>query len=314
MARRPGKPVPFVPVIDADVRRWYQSDSLWQSHSDLYDADQVLIIPGPVAVAGITTVDEPVAHLLDRFETSVAEALAAVAPVAADVRDIAGFRLGQNAATPAAGPEALLAAALAAPTWTWLGASRPNPVHRIGPADEWSILGATATWSAGGPETASLTAQPDRSLALTLDWPDLGLPGDGELVLPVEVAVHAGVVTFAVTEASLATAGSGLLSMFAGGTGGPTSQRDVAAAHAATVGAAGALPDRVMSVLWPHVFAGLADAGLASSLFDLVHLRHEIRTPVGGLRRRCRGQRSRSSPGPMAAWSSRSSPMRAPRP
>ena len=31
-----------------------------------------------------------------------------------------------------------------------------------------------------------------------------------------------------------------------------------------------------MSALWPHVFARLADAGLASSMFDLVHLRHEI--------------------------------------
>ena len=135
---------------------------------------------------------------------------------------------------------------------------------------------AIATWSSGEAETATLTAQPDRSLALTLDWPDLGLPGDGELVLPVEMTTHAGVVTFAVTEASLEAAGSGLLTMFAGGTEGPTSVQDVAAAHAATVGAAGALPDRVMSALWPHVFARLADAGLASSMFDLVHLRHEI--------------------------------------
>jgi fatty acid synthase len=280
--RAPGKPVPFVPVIDADVRRWYQSDSLWQSHSDLYEADQVLIIPGPVAVSGITTVDEPVAHLLDRFETSVAQALAAVDPVAADARDMADFRLGQNPAAPASGPEALLAAALEAPTWTWMGASRPNPLHRIGAADEWSILGPIATWSSGEAETAMLTAQPDRSLALTLDWPDLGLPGDGELVLPVEVATHAGVITFAITEASLEAAGAGLLVMFAGGTEGPTSAADVAAAHAATVGAAGALPDRVMSALWPHVFAGLADAGLASSMFDLVHLRHEITQSATG--------------------------------
>ena len=281
VARRPGKPVPFVPVIDGDVRRWYQSDSLWQSHSDLYDADQVLIIPGPVAVSGITTVDEPVAHLLDRFETSVAQALAALDPVGADVRDMADFRLGQNPAAPASGPEALLAAALAAPTWIWMGASRPNPLHRIGAADQWSILGAIAAWSSGEAETATLTVQPDRSLSLTLDWPDLGLPGDGELVLPVEVAAHSGVVTFEVTEASLETAGAGLLTMFAGGTEGPTSVQDVAAAHAATVGAAGDLPDRMMSALWPHVFARLADAGLASSMFDLVHLRHEITVSSG---------------------------------
>jgi hypothetical protein len=65
-----------------------------------------------------------------------------------------------------------------------------------------------------------------------------------------------------------------------GGTEGPTSPAEVAAAHAATVGAAGALPDRVMSSLWPHVFTGLAEAGLASSRFDLVHLSHEILAQV----------------------------------
>src|SRR5699024_10346374 len=41
-----GKPVPFVPVIDADVRRWWRSDSLWQAHDDRYGADEVCVIPG----------------------------------------------------------------------------------------------------------------------------------------------------------------------------------------------------------------------------------------------------------------------------
>ena len=45
-ARRSGKPVNFVPVIDKDVRRWWRSDSLWQAHDARYDADQVCIIPG----------------------------------------------------------------------------------------------------------------------------------------------------------------------------------------------------------------------------------------------------------------------------
>ena len=189
VCRQPGKPIPFVPVIDADVRRWYQSDSLWQSHSDLYDADQVLIIPGPTAVAGITTVDEPVAHLLDRFETAVAESIGAPAE---DPADVASFRLGLGPATPAAGPEALLGAALAARTWLWLGAARSNPLHRIGAADEWTVIGEAATWSAGGDEAAVLSVQGDRTLALTITWPDLGLAGDGSLVLPVAVATHAG--------------------------------------------------------------------------------------------------------------------------
>ena len=63
-----GKPVNFVPVIDKDVRRWWRSDSLWQAHDARYTADQVCIIPGTAAVAGITRVDEPVGELLDRFE------------------------------------------------------------------------------------------------------------------------------------------------------------------------------------------------------------------------------------------------------
>jgi len=64
---RAGKPVNFVPAIDGDVRRWYKSDALWQSHDDRYDADQVLVIPGPEAVQGITTIDEPIGAMLGRF-------------------------------------------------------------------------------------------------------------------------------------------------------------------------------------------------------------------------------------------------------
>ena len=73
-----GKPVNFVPVIDKDVRRWWRSDSLWQAHDARYDADQVCIIPGTAAVAGITRMDEPVGELLDRFEqAAIDEVLAA---------------------------------------------------------------------------------------------------------------------------------------------------------------------------------------------------------------------------------------------
>lgn len=83
---RPGKPVPFVPVIDADVRRWYKADSLWQSHDDRFDAQGVLVIPGPAATAGIERVDEPVAELLGRFDGALRASLVAkgdeVAPLA----------------------------------------------------------------------------------------------------------------------------------------------------------------------------------------------------------------------------------------
>ena len=75
-----GKPVNFVPVIDKDVRRWWRSDSLWQAHDARYDADQVCIIPGTQAVAGITRVDEPVGELLDRFEQASIDDVLARAP------------------------------------------------------------------------------------------------------------------------------------------------------------------------------------------------------------------------------------------
>ncbi|HEY3141569.1 MAG TPA: fatty acid synthase subunit beta domain-containing protein, partial [Acidimicrobiales bacterium] len=64
----PGKPVPFVPVLDGEVRRWYMADALWPAQDDRFDADAVLVIPGPEAVAGITRAGEPVADLLARFE------------------------------------------------------------------------------------------------------------------------------------------------------------------------------------------------------------------------------------------------------
>lgn len=67
ICRKPGKPVNFVPVIDRDLKRWYKSDSLWQSHDPLYPADQVLTIPGPAAVQGITRKDEPVAAIFRSF-------------------------------------------------------------------------------------------------------------------------------------------------------------------------------------------------------------------------------------------------------
>ena len=81
--KRLGKPVNFVPVIDADIRRWWRSDSLWQAHEARYAADGVCVIPGPVSVAGIDRVDEPVADLLRRFESAVVDDVAGRWPCAA---------------------------------------------------------------------------------------------------------------------------------------------------------------------------------------------------------------------------------------
>ena len=131
-ARRSGKPVNFVPVIDKDVRRWWRSDSLWQAHDARYAADQVCIIPGTAAVAGITRVDEPVGELLDRFEqAAVDEVLAAGGDAGA------GRRPAARAAPTSRGP---LAVVLDAPDVLWAGRTATNPVHRI--AEPTRLAGA----------------------------------------------------------------------------------------------------------------------------------------------------------------------------
>ena len=75
------KPMPFVPVIDNDLLRRWGQDQLWQSEDARYSADSVRVIPGPISVAGITTVDEPVAHILGRFEPRPWSAPANCSPV-----------------------------------------------------------------------------------------------------------------------------------------------------------------------------------------------------------------------------------------
>jgi fatty acid synthase len=125
-----GKPVNFVPVIDKDVRRWWRSDSLWQAHDARYTADQVCIIPGTAAVAGITRVDEPVGDLLDRFERAAIEQAQSAGVQPAQVIS----RLQTRA--DVSGPLALV---LDAPDVLWAGRTASNPVHRIADPAGWQV-------------------------------------------------------------------------------------------------------------------------------------------------------------------------------
>ena len=126
-----GKPVNFVPVIDKDVRRWWRSDSLWQAHDARYSADQVCIIPGTAAVAGITRVNEPVGELLDRFEQ------------AADRRHAGCGRRTRARASPGAGcaptSPGRWPSLLDAPDVLWAGRTATNPVHRIAEPGDWQV-------------------------------------------------------------------------------------------------------------------------------------------------------------------------------
>ena len=156
VCRRAGKPLPFVPVIDADVRRWYQSDALWQSHSERYDADQVLIIPGPAAVAGITAPDEPVADLVSRFTQPCL----------------------QHAGPATEDP--VLTRVLRAPVVNWAGRVRPNPLRRIG---QWEV-DDVAIWTAGD-EYAVLRPVSEHRVELEIGWEPL-TDQDGSIRLALE--------------------------------------------------------------------------------------------------------------------------------
>ncbi|MDO8644880.1 MAG: DUF1729 domain-containing protein, partial [bacterium] len=83
LCRRPGKPVNFVPVIDKNLKRWFKSDTLWQSHDPRYLADTVFTIPGTEAVKGIQKVNEPVATILENFANEVIQKLKGKKKVAA---------------------------------------------------------------------------------------------------------------------------------------------------------------------------------------------------------------------------------------
>ena len=70
LCRRPGqKPVPFIPLLDAEFETWFKKDSLWQSEDvDAVmdqDPERVCILQGPVAVKYSKAIDEPVKKILD---------------------------------------------------------------------------------------------------------------------------------------------------------------------------------------------------------------------------------------------------------
>jgi fatty acid synthase len=269
VCRRPGKPVPFVPVLDGEVRRWWRSDSLWQAHDARYDADAVSVIPGPVSVAGITRVDEPVAELLGRFEAAVVEAARNGQPPAV----VAGLRREPEAT----GAVSLV---LAAPDAVWAGRTVVNPVRRLG--GDWLVTGSQR---AEHPATGSvLTGDGDvAELSVPLGSATLRL----RLTAGPDVATGAAPVVLDVAQ-SMGT----LLELAAGGvsTGSTTEARFVAELvgdHAAVTSTGDrrtvAVPDVLVGLAWPAVFAALAERDdVAEGMLDLVHLDHAIHGPLAG--------------------------------
>ena len=285
LCKTPGKPVNFVPVIDKDVRRWWRSDSLWQAHDARYSADQVCIIPGIAAVAGITRVDEPVGDLLDRFEKAAVDEVLATgaipAPVASRLHD-AGSPMG---------------IVLDSPDVLWAGRTSVNPVHRLAPPPDWQIHeGGYATNHSTG---ARLEAVGKDRVVLRVpvsgNWVDIAFtcpptvvdggapvvsPADAAAAMRSVLAIAAGVDSpEALPEA---VAGSTTV----------TAEWDPerVADHTGVTATFGAplaptltvVPDALVGLCWPAVFAAIGGAATGTGfaviegLLSLVHLDHAV--------------------------------------
>ncbi|WP_144205802.1 type I polyketide synthase [Mycobacterium tilburgii] len=289
-----GKPVNFVPVIDKDVRRWWRSDSLWQAHDARYDADQVCIIPGITAVAGITQMDEPVGELLDRFEQAAIEEVLGTGVEPTPVRS---RRLGRPDVT---GP---LAVVLDAPDVVWAGRTTTNPVHRIADPADWLVHdgseGQRATHSSTG---ARLQVQSDNgagtehvvlSVPVSGVWIDIPFtlhPNTVDGGIPVVSTEDATAAMRAVLAIAAGIDGPELFPAVTDGSATVTVDWDPerVADHTGVTATFGewlapgltTVPDALVGLCWPAVFAtigsAVTEAGVpvVEGLLSLVHLDH----------------------------------------
>lgn len=80
LCQRPGqKPVPFIPVLDAQFGIWFKKDSLWQAEDidAVFDQDpqRVAILQGPVAVRHSKSTTETAGEILDGIESGLVSRL-----------------------------------------------------------------------------------------------------------------------------------------------------------------------------------------------------------------------------------------------
>ncbi|GFG67557.1 type I polyketide synthase [Mycobacterium kubicae] len=293
-----GKPVNFVPVIDKDVRRWWRSDSLWQAHDARYDADQVCIIPGTGAVAGITRMDEPVGELLDRFEQA---AIDEVLRSGAEPKHVTSRRVGRPDIT---GPLALV---LDAPDVLWAGRTVTNPVHRIADPTDWLVHDGPdnrrATHSSTGARLQLDGENVVLSVPLSGTWIDIRfmLPAntiDGGT--PVVSTQDAAAAMRSVLAIAAGVDGPEALPPVQDGTATAAVEWDpeLVADHTGVTATFGeplapsltTVPDALVGLCWPAVFAAIGsavtDSGepVVEGLLSLVHLDHAARL-VGQLPR-----------------------------
>ncbi len=292
LCRTPGKPVNFVPVIDKDVRRWWRSDSLWQAHDPRYGADAVCIIPGPVAVAGITRVDEPVGELLDRFEAQVADDLrsAGAAAVSVDARKRAGLVESAGA----------LSTIIEADDVDWAGRIVPNPVVLLGDRESWSVVGVDRAEHAPSGAVLERAAENRFDLVVPIAQSSVRIPmqvGPG-LLDGGNPLIGLDDAAGAMREILTVAAGGDLATVTDGESVTTVAWApDSVADHASVTGfslpahlrpttptepGGFAVPDTLVGASWPSVFSVIGAARTESGspvvegLLDLVHLDHAI--------------------------------------
>ena len=284
LARTPGKPVNFVPVIDKDVRRWWRSDSLWQAQDARYDADAVCIIPGPAAVAGITKVDEPVAELLGRFNTASVKRLEELGVSSEDVTNTPVERVINAAGT------------------YWAGRNTASVIERLGDTHAWTLT-EDASEASHAPTGAQLVTEDENHAVLTV--PLAGSTAFGttaDLTIRFTLTDTDGAVP-QVTQADAEAAMAELTRIAAGGTLAEVKDRtatwttridaaqtadynNVTAAFLPTsLTASGTAPDVLVGHAWPAIFAAVRNAvipgtdgdSVVEGMLSLVHVEHHIK-------------------------------------
>ena len=287
------KPMPWVPAIDGDLKVWFGKDTLWQAQDERYTADQVRIIPGPVAVAGITRKNEPVAELLARFEAASTQELLHAGATAteqfsrlADATSVAEYLM-------------------AAPTLVWHGHVMDNPAHTMDPdafeiiedADGWAIRIITDSYWDDLPDNQRPFYV--REVTVPVDLPTGAPTGACPVVsderLPRAVYdLLAGLAGVGSTSASgdeidaMPTLDNGVAhSRF-------TLPAELLAAHTAVTGAAlgedvsVGTPDVLVGPCWPAIYTALGSGMLPDGfpviegLLNAVHLDHviDLRVPL----------------------------------
>ena len=253
--------MPFVPVLDGEVRRWYMADGLWQAQDDRLGVDEVFVIPGPEAVAGITRADEPVAALLARFE---AESVARVT-----TPPVTRARL----ADPGPAPEPLASLRASGAVGELLaaqcvvgegGRTYPNPLWRLmAPGDAIDQLGDVITVRPADAPFESVVIEPAGADVLLTAG-----------ALSLRYAVRDGAV-FEV-DGDAARAAFAVAALDPGATW--TCPEALPRAYRAATGAAhdGVPLDLAWTLAWPAVCALLATPELAARFHELVHATHAV--------------------------------------